>query len=209
MIQEDRVAAALADQGYAIVEGFIDRRLARILYDVLLLREWRGESTRDEQASRAASHWGDSTLDAILVGLLPDVEMAVGCALLPTCASARLYMQGDALRRHRERAACEIAVTIHLGHNGTEPPPIRFAPDVAVTQQPGDAVVYRGDRIEHWRETFQGWNFGQVYLSYVRADGERRGCLHDGRRAAFPPSLSPPRAPAHALDDVRLPPLPR
>lgn len=181
--------SALAKLGYVVVEGFLDPRLARILYDVLLLRQWRGEFKRDDQVPQAHSHWGDSTLDAILVGLLPDIEAAARCPLLPTYAYARLYGTGDSLRRHRDRAACEIAATIHLGHSGAPPPPIQFAPDVTVRQRPGDAVIYLGDRIEHWRDTFSGTDFGQLFLNYVRADGARRNLVHDGRRDAFPPRL--------------------
>jgi hypothetical protein len=197
------MVATLANQGFLVVEGFIDRRLARILYDVLLLRQWRGESKRDDQVPDANSHWGDSTLDAVLLGLLPDLEMASGCALLPTYSYARLYLQGHSLPRHRDRAACEIAATIHLGHSGEEPPPIRFAPDVAVVQQPGDAVIYLGDRIEHWRDPFAGCNFGQIFLNYVRADGERRGYIHDGRQHAFPPSLQQSRAAEQPRDSTK------
>lgn len=189
------MSASLAHRGFVIVERFIDRRLARILYDMLLLRQWRGESKRDDQVPAAHSHWGDSTLDAVLLGLQPDVERAAGCRLLPTYAYARLYLQGQALARHRDRDACEIAVTIHLGHSGAAPSPICFAPDVAVFQQEGDAVVYLGDRLEHWRAPCEGINFGQVFLNYVRADGARREHLFDGRRDAFPPALAGLAAP--------------
>jgi hypothetical protein len=180
---------ALIHDGYLVIEGFMDRRLARILYDVLLLRQWRHESKRDGQVPDAYSYWGDSTLDAVLISLQPDLEAAAGCALLPTYSYARLYQNGNSLARHRDREACEIAATIHLGYSGMGPPPIRFAPDVAVTQQPGDAVIYLGDKLEHWRDAFAGVNFGQLFLNYVRADGARRGYVYDGRLDAFPPSL--------------------
>jgi len=179
----------LSEHAYVVVEDFLDRRLARILYDVLLLREWRGETRSDDQVANAHSFWGDSTLDALLVGLMPDVEEASGCPLLPTYSYARLYLAGNSLARHRDRQACEIAVTIHLGHTGGAPPPICFEPDVAVTQRPGDAVIYFGDRIDHWREPFTGARFGQVFLNYVRADGDRRHHAHDGRQNAFPSIL--------------------
>lgn len=180
----------LAAHGHVVVAPLIDRRFARILYDVLLLRQWRGEHKRDDQVPTAQSHWGDTTLDALLIGLLPDIEAASGCPLLATYSYARLYLHGNALARHRDRDAAEIAVTIHLGaDDGDPPPPLRFAPDVAVVQQPGDAVVYLGDQLEHWRDPFTGSRFGQLFLNYVRADGARRGHVHDGRHDAFPPTL--------------------
>jgi hypothetical protein len=189
-----RMSPTLTEKRYLVVEALIDARLARILYGALLLRHWRGEFKRDAQVPDAQSHWGDSTLDAVLLGLQPDIERACGCALLPTYAYARLYLAGNALPRHRDRAACEVAATIHLGSSGHEPPPIRFAPDVAITQRPGDAVVYLGDRIDHWRDPFEGIDSGQVFLNYVFADGARQHLIHDGRRDAFPPSLSPASA---------------
>ena len=192
----------LLNLGYLVLERFIDLRLAGILYDVLLLRRWRDEIKRDTQVPGADSHWNDCTLDAVLVGLLPDLERAAGCALLPTYSYARLYTYGHSLPPHRDREAAEIAVTIHLGHSGVPPPPIRFAPDVAVSQRPGDAVVYLGDRIEHWRDTFVGDNFGQLFLNYVCADGPRRGHVYDGRRDAFPPTLPELRRPARGVDGV-------
>jgi hypothetical protein len=181
----------LAQHRHVIARRLIDECLARVLYGVLLLRNWRGEAKHDRQAPGADSHWGDSTLDATLLALKPEIERISGCALLPTYAYARLYFHGDSLPRHRDRAACQVAATIHLGSSGGAAPPIWFAPGVAVCQRPGDAVVYLGDKIEHWREPFGGGNFGQLFLNYVFADGERRNLIHDGRRGAFPPSFSP------------------
>jgi hypothetical protein len=181
---------ALRDHGHVIADGLIDPRMAQVFHRMLLLRQWRGEFRRDDQVPAAASHWGDSTLDALLLGLQPEIERLSGCALLPTYAYARLYLHGQSLPRHRDRDACEVAVTLHLGASGTTPP-ICFAlssgQTVAVHQRPGDAVVYRGDRVDHWRDVFQGEHFGQLFLNYVCADGDRRDHLYDGRQHAFPP----------------------
>jgi hypothetical protein len=184
-----RTASPLSASGHVVVRDFIGDRMARTLYNMLLLRECRGEFKRDDQVPEALSFWGDSTLDALLVSLLADVEQVAGCPLLPTYCYARLYHHGDSLARHRDRDACEVAATIHLGYDGAQPPPICFAPDHAVPQQPGDAVVYLGREVEHWRDTFLGTNFGQLFVNYVRADGPRRDLAYDGRRGLFPPAL--------------------
>jgi hypothetical protein len=186
--------SSFADRQYLLIERFIDTRLARVLFGILQLRRWRGESRRDDQVPSAHSHWGDSTLDALLLGLSSSVESAIGWRLLPTYAYARLYVEGDLLPRHRDRHECEVAVTIHLGHIGhLIPPPIHFAPagqpEVAVRQGTGDAVIYCGDSVEHWRERFEGQYFGQLFLNYVRADGLRRMRIYDGRHTAFPPDI--------------------
>ena len=178
---------ALKEQGYIVTKNFLDPFVADFLYNILVLRQWRGDYKRDDQVPDAGSHWGDCTLDALLICLLPKVESVSRCFLLPTYSYARLYLNGQSLQRHRDREACEIAVTIHLGHSGGQPPPVRFAPHASIQQQPGDAVIYLGDRIDHWRDAFDGDHFGQLFLNYVHANGNRRKCLYDGRVKAFPP----------------------
>lgn len=95
--------------------------------------------------------------------------------LLPTYAYARIYKNGAELKKHMDRPACEISVTLHLGGDGT-PWPICFTkPDgteVAKDLSPGQAVIYFGCVSEHWREgVFQGNEYGQVFLHYVRSGG--------------------------------------
>jgi len=177
------------NEPYVIRKHLLDRRFASCLYHMLVLRQWRGEFKRDDQVPGAASHWGDAILDATLLVLLPEIERCSGFSLLPTYAYARLYKKGDALARHRDREACEVAVTIHLGSQGGEPPPICFEPDIAVDQKPGDAVIYLGDQLEHWRDPYLGRDFGQLFLNFVRKDGDRSHRVYDGRINAFPPKV--------------------
>lgn len=179
------MGALLAATGHTVVGQFVDLKLARTLHAMLQLRQVRGEAKRDGQVPGASSFWGDSTLDALLLAVRPDVEAVAGGPLLPTYCYARLYVQGDALERHSDRDACEVVASIHLGSRGKAPPPIRFAPDIEVHQRPGDAVVFLGSRVEHWREPFQGSDFGQVLLNYVRADGAYRNHAFDGRQQQF------------------------
>lgn len=180
----------LARRRLVIVPRLVNEQLTRTLYHVLLLRNWRSEVKHDHQSPAADSHWGDATLDATLLVLKAKIEQESGCLLLPTYAYARLYFPGDNLARHRDRASCQVAASIHLGSSGGASSPIWFEPDIAVSQRPGDAVIYLGDSIDHWREPFDGEHFGQLFLNYVFADGERAGLIHDGRHDAFPPSLS-------------------
>jgi hypothetical protein len=174
-----------------VVPRFIDRRLARMLYTMLLLRRHRGEGRRDDHMPTALSFWGDTTLDAFHLTVLPEVEAVVAGPLLPTYCYARLYSHGDVLHRHFDREACEIVLSVNLGYHGTAPPPICFDTGDAVTQEPGDAVVFHGAEIGHWRDVFLGEDFGQIFMNFVRADGPHRGEALDGRHAAFPPVLVP------------------
>jgi hypothetical protein len=51
-----------------------------------------------------------------------------------------------------------------------------------VDMQVGDAVLYRGMNIEHWREKYtEGQWQAQVFLHYVDADGPHADQKYDGR----------------------------
>jgi len=41
-----------------------------------------------------------------------------------------------------------------------------------ISLSPGDALIYRGCDIEHWREEFVGLNNAQVFFHWNEKDGE-------------------------------------
>ena len=95
---------------------------------------------------------------------------------------ARLYKHGDVLARHKDRVACAISSTINLGG---DPWPIYLNTTKNIAQDgfkvdlaPGDLLMYSGDKMEHWREEFQGDISGQVFLHYNEAGSKNK---YDGR----------------------------
>jgi hypothetical protein len=46
--------------------------------------------------------------------------------------------------------------------------------------KPGDAIIYRGCDIDHWRQPFWGLNHAQVFLHYNELDGQYN-IRNDGR----------------------------
>ena len=96
--------------------------------------------------------------------------------LIPTYSYARIYKKGDVLKRHKDRYSCEVSMTMNLGGDSW---PIYLEPSgetdkegVKIDLEPGDALIYRGCEVEHWREAFEGENCGQVFLHYNDASGE-------------------------------------
>lgn len=184
-------SSSFVSNGVAPVPAFIDGRMACMLHTVLILRQHRGEGRRDDHMPSALSFWGDSTLDGFHLTVLPQVEEVVGDLLLPTYCYARLYSHGDTLHRHHDREACEIVASVHLGYRGLPPPPICFANGCEVELKPGDAVVFRGADIDHWRPQYLGESFGQLFMNFVRVDGPHSSHALDGRVQSFPPRLVP------------------
>ena len=75
--------------------------------------------------------------------------------LHPTYFYERFYYAGQELKRHSDRPACEISVTLQISTNLKEPWDIWFQkPDgkeTSIKMKSGDAVIYRGCEREHWR----------------------------------------------------------
>jgi hypothetical protein len=61
--------------------------------------------------------------------------------------------------------------------------------ELPIHMKPGDALIYRGCEIEHWREPFIGNNHAQVFLHYNEKNGDYN-IINDGRPVlGFPASF--------------------
>jgi hypothetical protein len=179
----------LKEKGYTLVKGLIEPSLARVIYKMFLLKQWRGQCFRDNHIPTAVSVSNDIVTDALLVDLLPSIEEICGSRLVPTYSYARLYFHGDAMLRHRDRGSCEVSVSIHLGKDGGDSS-LWFAPNSKVEMDGGDGAVYLGCEAEHWRHAFTGNTMGQMFLHYVVAGGRYAQSYFEGNPGRFPPSIS-------------------
>lgn len=97
----------------------------------------------------------------------------LGIKVLPTYSYARVYLKGAIMSPHTDRDACEISVTLNLSKEVDWP--IYFGKpgnnEVPVELLPGDAAIYLGREILHWRNEYPGNQHVQVFLHYVNSDG--------------------------------------
>jgi len=117
-----------------------------------------------------------------------EVERILDIDLHPTYYFERFYFVGQELKKHTDRPACEISVTLQISTNRKDPWSIWFEkPDGTesfVNMKNGDAVIYKGCERKHWREPLQSrYNrfqrifkeddtyHHQIFLHYVNANG--------------------------------------
>ncbi len=116
----------------------------------------------------------------------PRIEDIAGCRLEPTYSYLRIYKHADVLLSHRDRPACEFSLSLNIGQIPDQPWPLFVeSPEgpVEIVLRPGDALLYRGMDLFHWRERYAGQQLVQIFLHFVDADGRIRGTEYDGRRA--------------------------
>ena len=107
------------------------------------------------------------------------MEKVTGKKLLPTYSFWRMYTYNADLKKHKDRPSCEISATVNISNDGTKWP--IFMDNKPFNLEPGDAAIYLGCEIEHWREKFKGDYNAQVFLHYVDAFGKNTEYLMDKR----------------------------
>ena len=193
----------MAFNKYHIIKGALNYEIANFIFNYFLLKRdavkymyqnnmpWDNGmfgTWKDQQVPNTYSHYSDHVMETLLVKMLPVMAKETGLQLIPTYSYARLYKNGDILRRHKDRPSCEISTTLNLGG---DPWPIFIdgtgadtvidefkqihkpnAPKgTKVLLEVGDMLVYSGCELEHWREPFEGNTCGQVFLHYNHVNG--------------------------------------
>ena len=142
----------------------------------------------DEQVPNTYSNYADFAMETLMMKVLPVMQKETELQLIPTYSYARIYKNGDILKRHKDRPSCEISTTLNLGgdpwpifidgtgadsviderrniHKPNAPKGTEVLLDV------GDMLVYSGCELEHWREPLEGNTCAQVFLHYNHVNG--------------------------------------
>ena len=123
--------------------------------------------------------YGDPLMESLLLIKLNLMEKETGLKLLPTYAFWRMYTMFADLKKHKDRPACEVSVTVMIGSDKTKWP--IFMDGTEIELEPGDAAIYLGCEIEHWRDEFKGDWHTQAFLHYVDAEGPYKEWVKDKR----------------------------
>jgi len=185
--------------GYVIIRNFLDKKICNYLYeysknDVIrgswyehnvknsefddILKPWG--SFNDGQVSNHFSKYGDLTFDTILSYKFNDIQKHTDKDIIAMYSYYRFYTTGATLEKHTDRSAAEITGTITLGNDFSNLKnkkyfwPICFRnkknKTFSIKLNIGDALFYKGDLLEHWRDTFLGKNQSQVFLHLTKRD---------------------------------------
>ena len=135
-------------------------------YEVLL-GEYEGD---DGQIPHTYSCYSDIAMETLMLKCQPIMEKITGLKLTPAYTFARIYKNGDVLKRHKDRFSCEISTTMTLGGDPwaiyLEPSGKEGMKGIKVDLKVGDMLVYSGCELEHWRNKFKGKECIQVFLHY-------------------------------------------
>lgn len=177
------------NKGYVLVKGFLDPAsvsvVSRYLENALRRYPENNQGGNQGDASKI-SYYSDPLIEMILKDKLEHVEEITGHKLFPTYSYTRVYQKGDELKAHIDRPSCEISLTCHIATVGKPWPIWMQVPGgepVEYTLEPGDACVYKGCEIKHWRKPATETDINvQMMLHYVNQNGPNAGYKYDQRQ---------------------------
>lgn len=175
----------LDELGYLVVPEILPRDMAELVSRYATLRLSTGGHFTEDKQTGCPSRYGDPLCETFLDYLQPRIEGILNKKLLPTYSYMRFYSNGSELRRHKDRNACEISLTITLSFESERIWPIWLETGGVpkeVCLDVGDAMIYKGIDVPHWREPFPGERWLQMFLHYVVAEGVHSSEIFDGRR---------------------------
>jgi hypothetical protein len=201
-INYKQTETSFRDNRYLYIKNFLPKAILdylKVYYQILRAND---RFQKDGQCPLSLAVACDPAFDAVLGWMHPDISRLVGLDLAPTYSYTRIYAEGDLLKRHIDRASCEISVTVCIEiPKGAGPSVIHLKPpnmpETTVEMFEGDGCVYAGTEVEHWREPFAKGGYIQLFLHFIDKNGEHFPELtYDKRKylgAPYPPSTAPTR----------------
>ena len=173
--------------GYKVVKNFIAPSFADYLKNYFTVIAENGHcALGDDQAPNSYCIYGDPAFDTLMLMTSPIVEKSLNKKVVPQYTYARIYLKNSILEEHVDRPECEISVTISLGgeYENLWPICIKDYEDNTncIELDRGDAMIYYGRDLKHWRNKFNGVSHYQIFSHYVYADGKYKDRLFDGRK---------------------------
>ena len=167
----------MATVDYKLIKNFFSKEEVEVLqkycYNKLDLNK---DYTIDPQ-SFSPSWYNDPLMMSLLDNKLPLVEKESNLKLFPTYAYWRYYVFGATLKKHTDRPACEISVTVCIKKYDDWPIVVE---GTSFELEEGDAILYAGCDQEHWRPgVYKGEGMAQVFFHYVNQNGIYKNHAYD------------------------------
>ena len=171
------------EHGYSIVKQAVPPDMIAVLENYARMQRFNNYYL-DDAKTNSQWRYADVMGESLLLHLQPLMEKISGHELYPTNSVLRIYRNGGILKKHVDRPTCEYSATLTIGYDAANLYPIWVQSkneSIPVYLDRGDMLIYKGCEVPHWRETFTGQNWIQLFLHYVDAKGEFSQYKNDGR----------------------------
>jgi hypothetical protein len=183
--------SSFQSMGYKKIEGLVDAKtiktISQYFENKIHRGEWLAKTEIPENDASKLGYYADPLIEVMLKECQPAIEQHTGLLLEPTYSFSRVYQGGEELTPHTDRPSCEISATINVAcTEGIWPIWMQYKDNdpVKCMLNPGDAVIYKGCEVTHWRrELPKGQINVQFMLHYVAKNGSYTEYKFDKREA--------------------------
>jgi hypothetical protein len=159
---------------YVTVKNLVKTDICKNLSLRILEKYALGNGYHDSQCALSPAFDGllDDLAEYVRIKLVDELKTP----LWSTYNYCRIYKQGEILTPHKDKNQCEIAVSLTLDYDNKMPWPIYIYSNdqqeaIEFNLEIGDALIYKGYDLLHWRNTFQGPKDQiQAFLFYATDD---------------------------------------
>lgn len=173
------------EKSYTVIKGFLDPQSVQTVSRYMEYAVKNGAYAKLSDGFSTYAKYADPLIETILYNSKEEIEKITGSVLHPTYSFARVYVRENELLPHTDRPSCEISVTVNVATVGKVWPiwmQVSGQHPVSFKLEPGDAVVYKGCEVKHWREKAVDTQINaQFMLHYVDQDGPHAAFKFDKR----------------------------
>jgi len=162
------------------VENFLTKDELTLLKEYTFIAHRINFNRFDFQNGADSGFYGDGIMESLMTIKKDKINELTSKKLSPTYSFWRMYTAFSVLDRHKDRPSCEYSCTIQISSDGTEWP--IYMDGQELTLRDGDAVIYKGCEVEHWRNEFKGDYQAQCFLHYVDSEGPFKEHIFDNRQ---------------------------
>ena len=155
------------EQKFIVIPNFFNEEEIKYVYDNWKKHRFKTKY-KDRQVDNCISRHNYPPVAYFSCEKIQRIVDVAGVRVLPTYSYIRTYFNKSELKKHRDRDACEISVSVHL--NGDKPWNL-IIDGSPINLNPGDGVAYWGREWVHWREPYDGEEYTNVFLHYVMLEG--------------------------------------
>lgn len=159
--------------GYGVLRNFVSRETCTLLADEAKKAHSDGNTHHDSQCPPSHTFRDLDVHTRFHNELTPIVSAIIGDEIYRTYNLGRIYIPGDFLPVHTDKAACEVSATVTLECDRLWPiwfSPLTLDKKISLGLDTGDCALYKGPDIPHWREELKGSsNHIQLFFHWMRS----------------------------------------
>jgi hypothetical protein len=173
------------EKDFIVVKEIISKEICKLIAIQIKLSEVKREYENKETNEIISScSYGSLISETLLIFLKKKIENFVNEKLLPSHSYSNIYYENTEIDKHVKGPSSEFSGCLCICID--EKPwnyciKDKLGNDLNIELFPGDLIIYKGMKIETWREKYKNKQQIEIMLFYVNENGIYKNYIFDNR----------------------------